>query len=373
MCGIFGWSFKRKARICAGQREALATTLGVANSLRGDQSWGCFFLDHGGKARTRREVGDIADVTGLGSLGMWDLFMAHTRYATVGRVCRDNQHPFQVGHVLLAHNGVVFNHDELNEKYGRACSVDSQHFAHHLAEKRDFSDVEAYGAIEWIEDADKGAASQTVNLCRMRRGQLAVWGIRNSKGKQVGTAWSSDVEHLRSAIGAARLDAFPYKKLDEGCVYTVQGGRLYTSERRLACVEPTWDPQAWTTYRSTQTGGRGHSTPLSREASRSLAEWMEKRQAEENAAALFRGTSDAIEQIDVGLYVDTRTGEMVDRPGAEEDLTVREGPEIEPCETCGSLVGCDDNGDCRECFTPRETRIADMTDAQLTRHLERMN
>lgn len=352
MCGIFGWSFKRRSRIPAAQREALASTLAIANSFRGDQSWGVAYVDRDGKQRVRKQVGDIATVPGISALGMHDVLMAHTRYATTGRVIKDNQHPFRAGPVLLAHNGMIFNHEELNRKYGRCCAVDSEHFAHHLAEGHNFSDIEAYGSIEWFE-----GDSRSVNLCRMRQGQLAIYGIKNHKGKQVGVAWSSDAAHLRSAIGAARLDAFPYIKPEEGQVYEVSGGKLYLAkDRRLACVEPVIDTRGWAAYRSTLTGGRTvysfRKEEKDAEVESLVQAWLARKAAEEGTQI----------EIDEGLFADPVSGEITDSLTASEDG--QQEPTEEPCGTCGALAGYDQFECCRECYTMRERppRMAEMTD-----------
>jgi hypothetical protein len=378
MCGIFGWSFKRRSRIPAAQREALASTLAIANSYRGDQSWGVAYIDREGRQRVRKQVGDIATVPGISALGAWDVLMAHTRYATKGSVVKDNQHPFRAGEVLLAHNGMIFNSEELDKAYGRSCAVDSMHFAHHLAEGRDFSDIEAYGSIEWLE-----GDSRSVRLCRMRQGQLAVYGIRNHKGKQVGTVWSSDAAHLRSAVGAARLDAFPYVKLEEGHVYEVTGGILHSTKRRLACVEPQWDPRVWSRYQSTQGVHTVYSfrrddederTTDKRETDTSalVQAWLARKALEEKEAKERTSASlatylaregDTTIQVDEGLFA-TEDGEIVDLTASEDG---QPEPQEEPCEVCGSLAGRNRFEECHDCGTfagKRTPRLAEMTDEE---------
>jgi len=255
MCGIFGWNFKPGHKIPAGQREVLSSTLAVANSLRGDQSWGIYLAGQGSrKPFTRREVGDIADVPGIASFAAFPVAMAHTRYATTGVISKENQHPFRVGNILLAHNGMIFNHEELNRKYSRACSVDSQHFAHHLENSLSVKDIEAYGALEWIE-MDR---PEVVYISRLRNGTLHAAGIRNYKGKTVGVVWSSDKAHLDSALGAARLDSYPYEPLKEGEVYEINRGKMYLTKRE--CLEVAKDSlspteRKWMNWRTS--GARG--------------------------------------------------------------------------------------------------------------------
>jgi hypothetical protein len=241
ICGIFGHSYQRKAKVLAGQREILIAALCVANSYRGSHSWGIYAAGQKGKkAKTRRVIGDLAHVDSLGSLAAYPVVFGHTRHATTGAITVANQHPFRVGHILLAHNGMIWNHEELNTKYERKCTVDSQHFAHHIASNLTLSDIEAYGALEWVDDK----RPHTVHLARLRDGVLTVALIRNRKGKQVGCAWSSDKDHLKRALDASRLTWEFYEPLVEGAVYEVTGGVLYTTKRpALVVATPVVDPR----------------------------------------------------------------------------------------------------------------------------------
>src|SRR5574340_1215134 len=125
MCGIFGWTFKQHAGIGQGQREVLASVLAVANSTRGDQSWG-LYARSGRNTRIVKEVGDICRAS-FASNGSTPLLMAHTRFSTHGKINKENAHPHQAGSIVLCHNGVIFNHEDLNKKYERKCEVDSMH------------------------------------------------------------------------------------------------------------------------------------------------------------------------------------------------------------------------------------------------------
>ena len=54
------------------------------------------------------------------------ILLGHTRYATEGAIVKSNAHPFRVGDVVGAHNGCVYNIEEMQGKLDKQCPVDSQ-------------------------------------------------------------------------------------------------------------------------------------------------------------------------------------------------------------------------------------------------------
>lgn len=315
MCGLFGWNFRRKSRLEIGKRECLAQVLAIANSLRGDKSWGYYAFSKNG-SHIKREVGDICETPDLGQFGRLPLFMGHTRWPTMGKVTEKNAHPFTIGNITLAHNGTIANSDELDQKHGRSVTVDSQHLAHHLNDGKDFSDIKGYGAITWMHK-DK---PDRVYLCRMRNGSLSVYGLKNGFQDQVGIAWSSDSDHLRGAIGASRIDAYPYQQLEEGRIYYTENGKLFESgkdEKKLELAAPyTTTYEGYGSYYPYDDDERGYWA--SKDQGQSWT-WMERKIVSSHyrssgavgACSAGAGTSDnkegAIERLDerrgyIGLY-----------------------------------------------------------------------
>lgn len=55
-----------------------------------------------------------------------NILLGHTRFATEGAIVKNNAHPFQVGGVIGAHNGCVYNIAEMQTQLDKQCPVDSQ-------------------------------------------------------------------------------------------------------------------------------------------------------------------------------------------------------------------------------------------------------
>ena len=115
MCGLIGFTNKQGYTADPNILQKLMS----ANDKRGGHSTGYF-----DGTTFRKKLGKSNGMTmPLGS----KMFIGHTRYATHGKKVVENQHPFQYGKVIGAHNGVVHNYREVGEKYGlQKTDVDSQ-------------------------------------------------------------------------------------------------------------------------------------------------------------------------------------------------------------------------------------------------------
>ncbi len=235
ICGLVGWNFKKGFELSIERRVALAAVLSTGADSRGGDSCGWYVPEKG----TKRVIGDLArHVTKFYSA---NIMMGHTRKATSGAITVPNCHPFEVGNILLSHNGIISDYHTLNKLYERNCEVDSMHLAHHLAEGRDFSDISGYGTVEFVrmdEDPSK------IYLVKMQAGDLHVWGIGKDEKNCKGVIWSSDDDHIRSALVAANLEGFPYE-VDQGEVCYVKDGRYFSTDAKLELASNYSNYHVW--------------------------------------------------------------------------------------------------------------------------------
>lgn len=250
MCGIFGMMLKPDCSVSPAQRGVLTYILSEANDERGGDSWGFAAINEDNKVMVRHGMEELAP--NANQMFNYDRFMAHTRWATKGKKNTANAHPFLIGRIIGAHNGVLWNHDELNKKYGRQCAVDSMHLMHHLDAGFEFDDIDGYGVIEWFEDND----TSCIYLCQLSdSGELAVYGIGPDHEHCEGVVWSSDEKHLQHALEMAGVEvSFKYEVYPEQVYYAKPEGLFYIKRRKLQLSEDSqygnWKGAVVTNYSS---------------------------------------------------------------------------------------------------------------------------
>lgn len=225
MCGLLSFSFKKDS-ISHGRRALLAQALAIKNDDRGGHSWGVYSLMGGNKYKIRRGLGDLADH----SYELLDhhVMMAHTRWKTTGDVKVQNAHPFTIGNIIGAHNGMITNHEELNKKYNRNFEVDSMHIFAHLDSGLDIAELKGYGSILWVNKSDPN----TINACKMSGGSLAIAGI-GKYSDPIGAVVSSTEDHLVEALKSAGIKKYFLYRVDVGQVYTIANGFVGVNKKKL--------------------------------------------------------------------------------------------------------------------------------------------
>src|SRR5258706_991876 len=111
MCGIFGY---------AGNKDNAGQIVldGLKRlDYRGYDSWGVA-VSANGKVFVEKKAGKISEINNLHDLPSSNMAIAHTRWATTGKVNDVNAHPdlSTDNSFALAQNGIVENYEELKEE-----------------------------------------------------------------------------------------------------------------------------------------------------------------------------------------------------------------------------------------------------------------
>lgn len=212
MCGIAGYVCKDKYE---PKLDLAFPLLGVFMDTRGGDSWG--YTDGN---RIEKMTGEFQGGYTPAFSGAMQAAL-HTRYGTTGAKIAINSHPWRFGEDLIGmHNGVVYNHTELNARLFRQFDVDSMHIFQHIVEERDLSEIEAYGAIVFFQEGK-------IHLGRFHAGQLSVahaeWGIMFAS-----TDWA-----ITQACQMAGLPEPEFYKVEEGQLYVLEGNTMYFTDTKL--------------------------------------------------------------------------------------------------------------------------------------------
>ncbi len=218
MCGIYGWQWANAPK--SSDTFVLNSVLAALNQQRGADSWGFYTPAHDNLQECLyKKLGAITADRRFRGIHHAKSALIHTRFKTMGAVNVKNAHPFEIENIIGAHNGCIWNANELDLKYNRRFDVDSMHIFAHLNEGHSLFELDGYGAIEYIDKRLPGR----IYLCRFDTGDLAV-----RMSKRYGTIWSSDEDHLDAALNAARLgNQFKAMKVDRCRAYFVENGVFY--------------------------------------------------------------------------------------------------------------------------------------------------
>jgi hypothetical protein len=115
----------------------------------------------------------------------------------------------------------------------RDFDCDSEHIFAHIADQEKKTDVQAHGAITYLDTRGKDAGGG-LYMGKFNGGTLQVYSVNKVDTEEpCMIVWSSTQSAIEAALTSAGLEGFPWK-VEEGKVYEIMGFTLYTTVRTLA-------------------------------------------------------------------------------------------------------------------------------------------
>lgn len=226
MCGIYGYIGKPNKTT-----KQVIRALAVLNEARGKDSCGLavitkdsvqvekkaqlatqFYLQHKPEQLIPNEFAIV---------------MGHNRLATTGAITDDNAHPFQVGDYLFTHNGVIFNHWQLEEQYGVEVQVDSQMIGHALNQVTEEREAFEKHVTGWYTAPYVNLHDRETLKIATHQAPLAFAILPGHQGLY----YSSDIVHLTAALQRFAIKASLCRGgADRIYTFKWNGERIFTSK-----------------------------------------------------------------------------------------------------------------------------------------------
>lgn len=218
MCGLVGWQLS-PAALQEGSVHTLATILMYMAERRGDDSWGAARYTPGEGINVVKALGASTKTCRIEKL-IAPQVLAHTRKATTGAVSLRNAHPFEIGKIVGAHNGFVFAHQEMNNKFKRNFECDSEHVIAHIAENKPLNTLNGVGTVSYLKVNKPGE----IFIGRGSSSDMEIYGI-GPRNEMRGVVYASVGNWVKDALDMAGFhEYFVFK------TYTHRLYKLTTNE-----------------------------------------------------------------------------------------------------------------------------------------------
>ncbi|MBU0470917.1 MAG: glutamine--fructose-6-phosphate transaminase (isomerizing) [Nanoarchaeota archaeon] len=221
MCGIIGY---------IGEKEANDILISGLEKLeyRGYDSAGVA-IAHESQIKINKVKGRVENLKSITIIG--NIGIAHTRWATHGKPCQENAHPFvdETNNFAIVHNGIIENYLELKEELSRegvsfSSNTDSEIIVHLIA--KNYHDNLKEAVLKTIKKLAGAYA-----FCVIKKDASEIIGARNGSPLVVGIADSENflasdvsalIEHTKKVVYLNDFQIAELKK-DSCKVYNFDG------------------------------------------------------------------------------------------------------------------------------------------------------
>jgi len=193
MCGLVGaaGNLDIKDENCAKQLLAI-------DAIRGSDSTGIAVINFKNDINLVKQVGDPYTLMEYPKfkqafVGLTKCIIGHNRYATTGKVNRNNSHPFEFNTLIGAHNGTLTNKWELNNH--QRFDTDSEALYHNIEEqglKPTIEMVNGAYALVWYDKEE-----DSINFLRNKERSLFIVFSKDKKK----LFWASEEWMLYGILG----------------------------------------------------------------------------------------------------------------------------------------------------------------------------
>lgn len=222
MCGIVGVAGNVSVNM-----EKVFTRLLELDTYRGPHSTGVFSVKSGGETVLSKCLGtpwDLADTKGYSSCfsGVCKVLLGHNRWATKGKISKQNAHPFEFKTLAGVHNGTLRTVTGLDDH--KLFDVDSENIYHDMEKNGVYETIpklDGAFALAWYDKVDA-----TVNFIRNEERPLFFTYTEDLKT----VLWASEPWMLIVAAANNDVEILQPQLLPVGVLHTFDIPQVYNQK-----------------------------------------------------------------------------------------------------------------------------------------------